>query len=190
VAIVDILLQAQLIFDRMANWLNAIVIALVIVLVGFILGRIIDRVLYKFFLRINFDDMLYKLFGARRRYSQATRRTIVRLIYLLSILAALARLNLDKMVITLVIGLIVLVIVVSLFMAGTEILPNLLARWRLQQRKIVVGDTVEFVDASGIVKGKIVDITLLEVQIRRAGGDLVFVPLAAAIKNKITRKRS
>ncbi len=185
----SVIAGAERVFNYISGWVNELVIALVILLVGFIVGRLFDRVLHRLFLHIKFDDYCFKLFRRRRRYAHATRRFIVRLTYIIAIVIALARLNADKIVITLVLAILILIFIFSMVLTGMDIIPNLMARWRLRHRKIGVGDNIEVKGPSGMVKGKVEDINFLEVQIKRRNGDLIFIPLSAFVKNRIKKRK-
>lgn len=188
-AVEDLLSEARELFSAVQGYLSTIVIALVIVLLGFVLGRLADRGLYKLLLRTSFDDKMYALFGRRRRYARATRVGIVRLIYVITALVALDRLNVSGVAITLVLGIFALILLASFILAGIEVVPNLLARGELARRGIVQGDKVEVTSLSGVIKGTIVDITLTDVQVKRAGGEVLFIPNASFLKTTLLKKR-
>lgn len=188
-AINDVLSWASGFSSRFADYLSAIVIALVILLLGFIIARIADRSMQKLLLRADFDTRMARLFRRRLNYARGLRVTIVRILYLATVLIALERIGASGIAVMLVAGALALIALLSLIVAGIDVIPNLLARAELNRRGIGAGDLVELLSESGTVKGRIVDITLTDVHLRRAGGDLLFIPNAAFLSNRLVKKR-
>ncbi|MBR9700961.1 mechanosensitive ion channel family protein [Candidatus Woesearchaeota archaeon] len=186
----DTLMQgAEETFLLVQDDLNTFVIALVILLLGFIVGRITDRALHKLLLRTEFDDRCFRIFGRRRRYAFSTRRTIVRVIYVLTILAALSEIGLAILAVKLFIGLLIFIVVISTIIGAIDMVPHLLGRRTLAARKVAVGDEISLEDPHGRVEGKVVGITLLELKLKRPNGDILFLPLASFVSNSFTKRR-
>jgi hypothetical protein len=188
-ALVDLLQQAENLFASFSFYINKVVIALVIVLLGFILGKIVESALRYLFSRISLDDRLTKLFKVRRNYARAIRRSIVRIIYFVTVLIALDKLSLVEPVYTVIMFLALIVIVISIALAGMDVIPNLVARASLQRKRITVGDEVLVNDKAGQIQGIIVDITLTDVHIKRRNGDLFFVPVAVFLREIVSRRK-
>lgn len=187
-ALSDAVQLAAVYFGRFSGYLNALVISLVILLSGFIVGRLTDRALRKLFLRMDLDDRLARLLRRRRNYARATRRTLVFAIYLASIYFALRELSADRLAITAITAILVLTALVSLALTAVEIAPNLAGRAHLARRGVTEGEVIMVRDEHGEMKGRVVRITLTDVQLRRANGDMVFYPTAAMLSAKVTRK--
>ena len=165
-------------------------IALVIVLLGFIIGRIVEQVLRKALVALNTDERLFKIFKARRNYARAIRRTVVRLIYLATVVIALYRLSLAEGVFTFIIFLAVFTAIISLVLASMDAVPNLVGRLALNRRHIAVGDEIVLVDSTGAIHGVIVDMTLTDVRIKRKNGDLFIIPNVLFIKERVIKKHT
>lgn len=185
----DILVKAEALFAQVSVYLNVVVIALAILLGGFIIGKVIESIMRASLSRIGFDDRLARMFGARRNYARATRRTVVRLIYLAAVLLALDRLSLMRPVLIVTLCLAVVVVIISLVLAGLDVIPNIAARADLRGKGIVVGDDVVYADQNGVVHGTIIDMTLTDIRIRRANGDIFFIPNSAFLNRSVTKKR-
>jgi small-conductance mechanosensitive channel len=188
-AFADVLVWIDGLYSSVSPWLNVFVVAVTILLIGFILGRIVESALRHAFSRLGFDDRMTKLWGVRRQYSRATRRTIVRIIYLITIVLALDYLAMLQAALILLILIVLLLLAVSLVLALLDIAPNLAARGQLLARGIRVGDDVAIADDFGIVEGLVQDISLIDTRIARKNGDVFFVPNAAFLRQAVVRKR-
>lgn len=188
-ALIDVLQQAQDLFNAVQSYLSNIIVALVMVLAGFIVARLADRGLHRLLLRIGFDDRMYKIFGRRRRYARATRLTVVRIIYVVTVLLALSRLNLSGFVITTVLAILVIIVLVSFVLAGIEVIPNITARAEILHKRISPGDKVIVEDDTGKISGTIQDITFTDVHIKRTNGDIIYIPNSRFLKTKVTKKK-
>jgi small-conductance mechanosensitive channel len=188
-SIIDLLLQAEGLFAAVSLYLNKIVIALVIVLFGFIIGKITESVLRKLLAKMDIDDKLTRLFKARRNYARAIRRTVVRMIYIATVIIALDKLSLVRPVFVMLMFLAIVVIIISFVLAGIDIIPNIMARAQLRSKRIVVGDEIVVTDRSGVIQGTIVDITLTDVHIKRRNGDLFLMPNSVFLRESMVKKR-
>lgn len=185
-----VLAWADGIYRAAASYLDALVIALAILFGGFIVTRIVETLLGRLFGIVEFDAHCARLLGKRRQYARATRTAITRILYLITVYLALRSVHLAGVAILLIVWITILIILVSLAIAAIDLLPNLLARSRLRARHIAVGDEVEIDHPSGRVAGRVAEMTLLELQIRRPGGDVVSFPNASLAGVRITKRRA
>jgi small-conductance mechanosensitive channel len=188
-AFADMLFRTEGLFTDVSFYLNKIVIALVIILIGFVIGKVVENLLRKLLAKLNVDERFAKIFNRRRNYARAIRRTIVRLIYLATIIIALQKLSLIQPTLTILIFLAIIVALISLVLAGIDVAPNIMARAALRHKRIAVGDEVVFSGESGVVQGTIVDMTLIDVRIKRRNGDIFFIPNAVFLHESIVKKR-
>jgi small-conductance mechanosensitive channel len=187
-AIADLLLDAESLFQDMSFYLNKVTIALVIILFGLVIGKILEGMLRRLFSRIELDERLTKVFGARRNYARAIRRSIVRIIYVVTVIIALGTLSVLSEVFTLLLLLIVFVVLVSWVLAGIEVVPNFLARGALTRKGIRVGDEIVVMHSTGVIQGRVLDLTLTDVRLKRKNGDIFFIPNALFLRQAIVRK--
>ena len=185
----DVLVQAESLFASMSLYLNNVIIALVIILAGFILGKILESILRHIFAKLEVDERLTKIFSARRNYSRAIRRTIVRLVYVTAIILALQQVSLIKPVLTMLEFLAVVVVLISFMLAGLDVVPNIAARTALKHKRLTVGDEVVFTDPTGVIQGTIIDMTMIDVRVKRKNGDIFFIPNSVFLKQSITKRR-
>jgi small-conductance mechanosensitive channel len=188
-AIAEILARAESLFASMSFYLNKIVIALVIVLAGFIVGKILESILRSLLTKMDTDERLAKIFSARRNYARAIRRTIVRIVYILALILALHQVSMVGPALTILEFLALTVLLVSFVIAGMDVVPNITARAALHHKHIAVGDEVSFSDETGVVQGTVVDMTLIDVRIKRKNGDIFFIPNAVFLKQSITKRK-
>jgi small-conductance mechanosensitive channel len=187
-ALADVLLRAQTTFQDVSFYLNKVVIVLVIILCGFILGKIMESLLRSLFMKMNVDERLTKIFHAKRNYARAIRRTVVRIIYICTVIIALNKLAVVREVFVVLLVLVLFVVITSWVLAGIDVIPNLLARGSLHRRKITVGDEIVLTHPTGTLQGTIVDMTLTDVRLKRRNGDLLFIPNAVFLKESVVRK--
>lgn len=187
-ALADILLKAETMFQDVSFYLNKIVIVLVIIFAGLILGKIVESVLRRLFVRLEVDERLTELFKARRNYARAIRRTIVRVIYIATVAYALYELSVLREVFVVLAVIFIFIIGVSWALAGIDVIPNITARIDMRRRRIGVGDEITVHHKTGTIQGTIVDITLTDVRVRRRNGDLFFIPNAVFLRESLVRK--
>lgn len=188
-ALSDILLNAETTFQDVSFYLNKVVVVLVIILFGFIIGKIAESILRRLFVQLDVDERLTRMFKARRNYARAIRRTIVRIIYVLTILVALDRLAVLEEAYAVLLFLVAVTALISIVLAGTDVVPNIIARSSLAKRKIKVGQEISLAHPTGFIQGVIVDMTLTDVRMKRRNGDLFFIPNAVFLE-AIVRKRA
>ncbi len=172
-----------------ASYLDAVVIALAILFGGFVITRIVETALGKLLNAVEFDALCARLLRKRRQYARATRTAVVRLLYIITVYFALRTVRLAGVTITVISWIIVAIILVALAISLVELLPNLIARSRLRARHIAVGDDLEIDHPAGKVVGRVIEMSLLELQVRRLGGDVVFFPHASLTDVRITKRR-
>jgi small-conductance mechanosensitive channel len=187
-AISDILQSSEALFGRIAPAINELVVAIVIVLFGFVIGKILENVLRFLSARYRLDERLAKTFGAQRNYSRAIRRSVVRIIYLVAIIIALDRVALLRPVWLALLGLALCVVIVSLVLAGIEVVPNLFGRAAVAEKRLHVGDEITLYDQTGVIQGAIADVTLVDVRIRRKNGDLFIIPTATFLRERVVKR--
>jgi small-conductance mechanosensitive channel len=187
--IADTLAGADALFQRASSWLNVIVIALVIILLGFILGKIVEGILRKLLLHFKVDERLSAAFNARRNYARAIRRTVVRIIYVATVILALRTLSLLEGVWMALLLIVALVALSSFVIAGLDVVPNIAARAVIGRRRLAPGDEITLMDESGSIHGTIMDVSLTYVCVRRRNGDMFFIPNALFLRDRVVRRK-
>jgi small-conductance mechanosensitive channel len=188
-ALQEFITGADAFFQEIAGSLNTVVITLVILLFGFVVGKIIDRVLRRLLADLRIDDVGVRWFKARRNYARTLRHTIVRIVYLATVLLALYWLSMLRIVLWLFVAAVILVGFISAVLAGVDIIPNISGAFALRRKRIQIGDDVTIIDKSGMVSGTIVEMTLLDVHVRRHNGDVFFLPNSAVVNDRVVKRR-
>lgn len=188
-ALGDLLQYAAVTFQLIEDPLNAFVIALVILLSGSVIGRIADRLLFKVLRQVSYEDRVARLLKTRRNYERATRRSIVYLIYILTVYLALAQLGLVGTLAAAVLVLFIFAAMTTVVLAAVEVMPALRIRAKLKRRGIGKGDVVRIADPSGTLTGRVAKLSLIEVQMQRGDGETIFYPLVALSTVPITKRR-
>ena len=160
--------------------------ALLIFLVGFIIGKLLGRVLYKFMneLELNkfFRDSLHIKANAEHIFSEMVSYCV----YIISLIAALEELGIANTVLYLITGAVIILLLVSFFLAIRDILPNFISGVYLYSREeLRPGVNIELEN----IKGEFLHIDLFHLKIKTKAGDVLYIPNSAAAKAKIKIKR-
>lgn len=165
------------------NLLSDITFALIIMLIGFAVGKLVGRAIMKLLSGVDFDRNFQKISSSKLSYSKNISLVISWLIYSAAVIIALDTLNIlywialgaTYFIIFLILGTILLGIIFAI--------PNLIARFKINNKEIATG---KYVALNGI-KGEIFKVGLLSTNIRGPKGELFVVPnkiLIKKIKNK------
>lgn len=171
-----VLSYADLLFSRLGAPLTTLVLAMVTLLLGFILGRILDRLLLRLFVATGFDDLLAKGLGHRRSYSRATRVGIVRFVYLLTILLVLNQLNILGIAVLVALSIVLFIGVISLLLSVRDFFSNAIGQSLLQKRGVVIGTQLDVLTQAGMIRGKVVRMTVSDTYLAQKEGEVVAVP--------------
>ncbi|MBT3720625.1 mechanosensitive ion channel [archaeon] len=159
--------------------------AILIFLVGFILGNISGKLLYKFLKEIEVNSILKNLTGLKLNLDHLISNIISYAIYFLALVAALEQLGIANIILYLLSAAVIIVILVSFFIAIRDFIPNLIAGFYLYSKeKLKDGCKIEVED----IKGTLLHVDLLHVRIKTKNGDIIYIPNSKVIKSKIKIK--
>ena len=161
-----------------------LVVAIVILLLGFILGRIVGKILLKVLKEIELNKIIEKTTGIKVSISEIISKAITYFIYFIFIIAALEKLNISAVAFNLLAGGVMLIIIISLFLAIKDFIPNMIAGIYITQKKFVEKGDIIKIDK---IKGKIIEVQLNTTKIETKSGDILFVPNSNLIKSKIVK---
>ena len=137
--------------------------AILIFLVGFILGNISGKLLYKFLKEIEVNSILKNLTGLKLNLDHLISNIISYAIYFLALVAALEQLGIANIILYLLSAAVIIVILVSFFIAIRDFIPNLIAGFYLYSKeKLKDGCKIEVED----IKGTLLHVDLLHVRIK------------------------
>ena len=106
------------------------------------------------------------------------------LVYFVALVIALNQIGLAKIILYVILGGVLLFIVVFMILAIKDFIPNVVSGFLIQHRKLLKkGDKIKVKD----IEGKVVDITLTEIQIK-SGNEIIVVPNSVLSKEIIRKK--
>ncbi len=155
-------------------------IAIIILLLGFIIGKIVKIILEKILLELQVDKGL----KAIRKKSFSIRKSIPIItsiiVYAAAIIIALNHLGILETVLQGIIALILLIVIGSIILWLSNLIPNIVAGLKLKSRK----DFEEGMNIKGkLVEGTIKKIGILKTRIER-NEDVLVIPNYTLIKKK------
>lgn len=165
----------------------ALTSALLILLIGFIAGRLLGLILKRILHQFNVDHNLSTTIGYRLSLERQLSTVLSIIIYAVAIIIALDKLGILTYVLLVVMGGFLIVILVTLALAGKDAIPNLLAGLSATYRKAGrPGDTLRIRGVRGTIIKKGVFITLV-----KEGDDELRIPNRLFRKEKfeVTKKR-
>lgn len=175
-------------FTSAAKYMNPIVIFSVILLAGIMLGGIVNSILRRAFSELHLDERLSSIFKAKRNYSRATRHTVVRSIYLATVILALQYAGVLLYAIYLLCALVLILILVKLFEKMMVMIPNMRAR-PVIRTKVHQGETLTLFTQHGSVSGVVEYIGFFHSAIRGENGDLILVPNITFAKSRLVKQK-
>ncbi|MBN2368133.1 mechanosensitive ion channel family protein [Candidatus Woesearchaeota archaeon] len=176
------------IIDSLSDTLIKLSIAIVIFLSGFVLGKLLGRVLYKMLKEIEINKFIKTSTGIKINADHLISNILSISIYFLSLVAALEQLGIANFILYLLSATLIIILLISLFLAIRDFLPNLLAGIYLYRKPgLKEGSPIETLG----IKGTLVHIDLFHAKIETKKGDLLFVPNSALAKSeiKITKQK-
>jgi len=167
----------------LSNTLLKIITALLIFFFGFVFGRLLGRVIYKMLKEAELNKFLKESTGIKINADNILSNIVTYTIYFLSVLAALEQLGLANIILYLLATAMIIILLLSFFLAVRDFLPNLISGFYLYG-KMREGITVEIDN----IKGKLVQVELLHLKIQTKKGDVIFIPNSLVTKAKIKIK--
>ncbi len=168
--------------------INKLVIAIAIFLLGLIVGRIVGKLLGKFLKEFKVDSLVKKHSNIKFSVEKFVIGFVSLLFYILFFIIALNYLGITSFILNILSFIIVVVIFLAIIFSIKDSLPNIFA-YRTITKHLSVGNRIEFPN----VKGKIIDITLLETIVETSSDDLIYIPNRLFLREifiKKVRKKS
>ena len=161
-----------------------LVAAITILLIGLILGRFFSKLVKKILKEVELNNIIKKEFKLDWPVEQFLVSFIRYLVYFVALVIALNQIGLAKIILYVILGGVLLFIVVFMILAIKDFIPNVVSGFLIQHRKLLKkGDKIKVRD----IEGKVVDITLTEVQIK-SGDEIIVVPNSVLSKEIIWKK--
>lgn len=162
-----------------------LVAAAIIVLIGFIIGKLASRLVYKILRELEIRSVL-KQAGVTAPVERYASAAVAYLIYFIAIIMALNQLKIGTLVLSMIVGAVLVILIVSFILSVKDFMPNLMAGISLYRSGgIRKGDLIE---TQGVT-GRVIQITLAKTKIQTMEGDVVHIPHTAMMKRGFTKKR-
>ena len=161
-----------------------LVAAITILLIGLILGRFFSKLVKKILKEVELNNIIKKEFKLDWPVEQFLVSFIRYSVYFVALVIALNQIGLAKIILYVILGGVLLFIVVFMILAIKDFIPNVISGFLIQHRKLLKkGDKIKVKD----IEGKVVDITLTEIQIK-SGNEIIVVPNSVLSKEIIWKK--
>ncbi|MFH2020959.1 MAG: mechanosensitive ion channel domain-containing protein [archaeon] len=156
--------------------------AVVILLAGFIIGKLIERFVLKLLKEFELNRILSDSFNIKINADQIIGSLLAYTMYFFAIVASLEQIGFANSVLYLVALAVMIVVIISFFLAVRDLVPNIIAGIYLYTReKFKDGSHVEIDD----IKGTLIHVELLHTKIKTNSGDILFIPNSGVIKSRL-----
>ena len=172
-------------YNHLNPYLSRFSIAILILLIGFILGKLVSRFVLRVLNELYLDKALKKTVGIKLSVSKLLSGFSAFIVYFVTIILFLNSLGLTTAILNAIAIGVILLVVISIALAVKDFAPNLVAGLAIHKKgRIKIGDQIEMQGISG----KVVEVSLLDTQIRTSSRDVVFIPNATLMKNVLKKR--
>ncbi len=167
---------------------SGIIIAVIILLIGLVLGKVLGRLSLKLLSEVEINEIFKLATGLNVKFDRIISLVISYFIYFVFGMWALEKLGLSSVILNIIAVGIIVLFVIAVVLGIKDFFPNVIAGLFLHAKRIVnEGEKVE-IDS---VKGKVVQVGLVETELVSFSGDSIFVPNSAFLRSKTIKiKRS
>ncbi len=171
--------------DYYPEFLTNLVAGLLVIGFGIVLGSIISVLVRKILHSFEIERIAQDL-GLRFPIEEFLSKLIQYGLYIGGLILGLTFLGLEKIVLYGILIFLLIVLIIFILLSLKDFIPNSIAGIMIYMKnKLKVGDIVEIER----VEGKIVNVGLIETQIKTEDGDLVIIPNGLISKNIIIKKK-
>ena len=172
--------------ELLSPLLNKFVVAIIIILIGFIIGRILGKFLQKILHEIELDKLLKEATGLKLFLEELVGVIVQYLTYFIFIVIALNQIGITTIVLNMLTAAIFIVIIISIFLGIKDFIPNFIAGLSIIRKgNIKKGDKITINNTTGRVK----QISLIQISIKTAKGDVIFFPNSMLTTHKVIKKK-
>ncbi|MBT4824968.1 mechanosensitive ion channel [Candidatus Woesearchaeota archaeon] len=177
--------RSAYLFSKIKPIFKDVVIAVIILLIGLIIGKILGRVVQKLLNSFELNSLIKKATGIRIRMEEFIGKVVSYVIFFISAIMALDVLKLTSFTLQIISGLIIVMIVVSIFISIKDFFPNIIAGFYLHKKKMFKEGDIVKIDK---ITGKVEQINLTETRIVTKSGDTIYVPSSLFTKKEFVKK--
>lgn len=161
-----------------------VITAIVILLLGILVARFLSKLIKRVLSELRTDKILREEVGIKIPVGDFLSRIVKYLVYFITIIFALNQLGLTVTVLYIILIIILIIIIILIVLAFKDFMPNLTAGlFNYQKRNFKVNDEIEI---KGI-RGKIIDMNLIEVKIKTKDNDELIIPNVVFLKEEIKK---
>ena len=165
--------------ESLSSILTRWIAAFLILLIGLIIGKLVGRFTKKLLNRLKLNQIIEKSTGASYSIEEILSLSIEYFIYFIAVIFALDQLSISTTILNIISGALVVFILISILLAIKDVFPNVVAGiYILNKFKLKPGEKI----AINGVKGKIKEISLMEIQIATKDKEIAYIPNANFLK--------
>ena len=162
--------------------ISDILIAAAVFFLGLLLGKLIGTLLHRTLRKIELNTVLAEGFAIRYNVEGIIATLASLIIYAYAILFALSILGLNRIVLTIIGGIVIIIFTLSILFSIRDLLPNIIAGVEIQRKGFYKeGDTITVDDE----KARVIDAGLLETILENEQGERIIVPSSLMLKKEI-----
>ncbi|MBN2422641.1 mechanosensitive ion channel [Candidatus Woesearchaeota archaeon] len=172
--------------DRLQfGFVSRLLLAFFIFLIGFIFGKTLGKLVYKILNEIELNKIIRNTSGMRLNLERFISVFLSYIIYIISLIAALAQLGVVNIVFYFFAATIFILIIISFFLMLKDFLPNLVTGIFVERKLLKKGRSIKINN----ITGKIVKINLTNIHLKNKENELIIIPNTILIKSQINLKK-
>jgi len=168
-----------------SNTVINIITAFLITILGLIIGNIFSNILKRFLKGLEINRIFKEQIKREVKIEEYFAYFIKYFIYLITIIIALDQMGLPTKVLKIIFILIGIAIIVFTILAFKDWVPNIIAGLYIyKNNKVKIGDIIK---VKG-VKGKIIEMNLVETKIETNNNELIFIPNSNMVRYEVVKE--
>ncbi len=150
-----------------------LVASIAILLLGLVFGRVLSKLLQRILCPLELNKHIRKTFNTRFPLEQFATSLVKYIVYITALVLALSQIGLASTIFYILLIGILLILILFILVAIKDFIPNVVAGTTLLKHEIIkVGEIIEVDD----IKGRVVEHTLTETQVKTREGDIIWIP--------------
>ncbi|MBN2881182.1 mechanosensitive ion channel [Candidatus Woesearchaeota archaeon] len=168
--------------SALSNIMTKFLVGTLIILIGFIVGKLLGKIIEKILAELELNKIVKKISGVSISLEHIISSFTSYFIFFLSIIMALNQIGITTDVLNILSAAVMILIVLSVFLGIKDFVPNFIAGLHISQKEMFkVGDTIKFKE----IRGKVVQINLVDTVVSTQSDDLIYIPNLNLIKHEV-----
>ncbi|MBS3151891.1 mechanosensitive ion channel [Candidatus Woesearchaeota archaeon] len=157
-----------------------------ILIMGLIIAQVTSNILRRFIKGIEVNKTLEQQLKIKINLENYISAIVKYIIYLITIIFALNQLGVSTKILQTILVVFIILIVIFIILAFKDWLPNLISGiYIIRTEKIKLGDKIKTKD----IKGKVIEIKLLETKIETNNNEIIFIPNSNLTKLELVKEK-